>query len=244
MTRRGAHAVELPSSSVLITVAMDYSYPHPNNSGNEDELLIFAIFQNIVATIVLLLLTKPVSRAPSLIQQRLSWESFQNKHGQRKDFQRHIRLPSIVAFNKLLGFIREDLEVDQKMASLRGGAILPEIKLYCALRWLAGGSHSDIEYMVGISKASFYSSLWDTLRAINRAPELQLHFPQTTDECKAASRGFESVSDGGAIWRCVSVIDTRAVQQAAVSNDHGAGFGIQINGGGQVAYWCTVADSC
>ena len=134
-------------STVLSTTAMEYS----NNYGNEDHMLLVALFQNIVVTVVLLLLAKePAKRTPSLFQQRLQWESFQMKHSHRKDFKRHIRLPSIEAFNKLLGFIRSDLVVNEEMASKRGGAILPEIQLYCALRWLAGGSHSDIEYMVGI----------------------------------------------------------------------------------------------
>ena len=198
--------VPKPSCSVLDTIAMDHPHNYLNNYGNEDMLAV-AVFQNILATVVLLLILKPVPRAPPLIQQRLQWESFQRKHSHRKDFKRHIRLPSIEAFNKLLGYVRRDLEVNEQMASLRGGAILPEIKLYSALRWLAGGSHSDIEYMVGISKASFYYCLWDTLEAINRAPELELHFPATVEECKDASRGFESVSDGGAIWHCVSVVD-------------------------------------
>ena len=185
---------------------MEHSNQH--RYGNDDDMLLAALFSNLVATIVLILVFKqPTNRAPSLIQQRLHWDTFQRKHCDRKDFKRHIRLPSIEAFNKLLAYVRQDLTVNEEMASLRGGPILPEIKLYAALRWLAGGSHSDIEYMVGISKSAFYYCLWDTLHAINRAPELQLHFPQTIEDCKVVSCGFESVSDGGAIWRCVTVID-------------------------------------
>ena len=95
--------------SVLGTTAMEY----PNNYVSEDHMLLVALYQNIVVTVVLLLLAKePDNRAPSLFQQRLQWESFQMKHSNRKDFKRHIRLPSIEAFNKLLDCIRGDLLVD------------------------------------------------------------------------------------------------------------------------------------
>ena len=81
---------------------------------NEEEALLAAIFSNLVATFVLILLFKqPTPRAPSLTQQRLHWDTFQRKHSQRKDFKRHIRLPSIEAFNKLLGYVRQDLVVNE-----------------------------------------------------------------------------------------------------------------------------------
>jgi hypothetical protein len=44
------------------------------------------------------------------------------------------------SFEKLLSYIRHDLEVNETMANLRGGTILTEICLYVTLRWLAGGS--------------------------------------------------------------------------------------------------------
>jgi hypothetical protein len=44
---------------------------------------------------------------------------------------------SYESFNKLLSYIRPDLEVDLIQSSRRGGAILPEIQLYCTLQWLA-----------------------------------------------------------------------------------------------------------
>jgi hypothetical protein len=37
---------------------------------------------------------------------------------------------------KLLEYIRSDLEVDPKMAYLRGGVILPEVALCCTLRYI------------------------------------------------------------------------------------------------------------
>jgi hypothetical protein len=37
------------------------------------------------------------------------------------------------SFNKLLGYIHDDLRFDSEMASLCGSAILPESQLYCTL---------------------------------------------------------------------------------------------------------------
>ena len=175
---------------------------------DDNDAIIVSIMMNLATCACLLvLLLDPMPRNPSLFEQRLKWDAFQQRHGHRRDFKRHIRLPSVDAFNKLLGWIKHDLLVNEQMVSLRGGAILPELQLYCALRWLAGGSYSDIKYMTGISTASFYFVVWKVIRAINSCPELDLVFPQSDEECKEASRGFESISDHGAIWRCVSVVD-------------------------------------
>jgi len=87
-------------------------------------------------------------KTPSLFEQRLNWNEIVRKHGARQAFRRHLRM-STASFDKLLSYIKADLEVNERMASLRGGAILPEIKLYCTLRWLAGGSYSDIYMFAG-----------------------------------------------------------------------------------------------
>ena len=54
----------------------------------------------------------------------------------------------------LLSFLRNHIEVISSMASIRGGEILPELCLYCCLRYLAGGSYTDIMFFTGISAAS------------------------------------------------------------------------------------------
>jgi hypothetical protein len=110
----------------------------------------------------------PTRRSPSLFDQRLAWDSFCSRHGLRSDFVRHIRMPHD-SFTRLLSVVRKDLEVDTEMAELRGGAILPEICLYVCLRYLAGGSYSDIKFFTGISVASFYRVLWKTIGASTRA---------------------------------------------------------------------------
>lgn len=123
----------------------------------------------------------------------------------------------VKSFNKLLGLIRKDLEVDRSMASLRGGAIIPEICLYCTLRYLAGGSYSDIHFFVGISSASFYRVVQKTLRAINKCKELRFRLPKTKEELRVAAEGFESISSNGCIKNCVGVVDGYHLQTQSPS---------------------------
>ena len=62
----------------------------------------------------------------------------------------------IQSFQKLVGLLNDSLLVDQEMASLRGGAIIPELCVYITLQYLAGGSYMDIFFLVVISKSSFF----------------------------------------------------------------------------------------
>jgi hypothetical protein len=147
-------------------------------------------------------------REKSVFDQRLDWGKFVRQHGKRQFFKRHLRMTP-KSFKKFLSYIIEDIQPDVRMAELRGGAIIPEVRLYCTIRWLAGGSYSDITMHCRISKASFYRIVWETIKAIARSnhPPLQIIFPQTEKECKKAARGFESISHSGVINNCVGVVD-------------------------------------
>jgi DDE superfamily endonuclease len=113
---------------------------------------------------------------------------------------------SYQSFYKLLGYICPKLEADHRMASLRGGVILPELRLYCTLRWLAGGSYTGILLFCGISQASFYRVCWQTLEAICNCEELKLHFPSTLEECQEDTAGFRSIGHGEAFVTCVGAV--------------------------------------
>lgn len=110
------------------------------------------------------------------------------------------------SFEKLCNLIMKDLVVNEAMANLRGGAILPEACLYMTLRFLAGGAASDIKNHCGVSKEAFYLCRLKTLHAIFDCDALAIHFPQTEKECEAHAEGFRQVT-GNAILNCVSVID-------------------------------------
>ena len=64
------------------------------------------------------------------------------------------------SFEKLLGLLQKSLAVLEDMAALRGGAILPELCVYVTLWYLAGGSYTNICYLVGILQPSFYHVLY------------------------------------------------------------------------------------
>jgi hypothetical protein len=174
----------------------------------EDEIIFISSIVTYLsaACLVLHVLLLHEHDNPSLLEQRLNWQQFKDKYAKRADFKCHLRM-SIESFNKLLSFIHPQLEVDEDMASLRGGVIMPEIALYCTLRYLAGGSYLDIRFFTGISTSSFYRVVWKTIKAINQCQELRINFPQTTDEVLEAALGFQKISQNGCIWNCTSVVD-------------------------------------
>ena len=97
--------------------------------------------------------------------------------------------------------------VKQDMASLQGGAIIPELCVYATLRYLAGGLYTDIFYLIGILQPSFYHLLWKTIKAINNCPELWISWPYTKDRQLECATGFTSISTNCALWDCVAVLD-------------------------------------
>jgi hypothetical protein len=69
--------------------------------------------------------------------------------------------------------------------------------LYACLRYLPGGSYSDIKYFTGMSVASLYCVVWKCLDAINECDELAVKFPTTLDNVNKAVRGFETITPKG-----------------------------------------------
>jgi hypothetical protein len=124
-----------------------------NRNDEEDETAI------IVATAVVAILYTTVpekeNRVASVFDQRLCWNRFTETHGHRRIFTHHVHM-MLTSFTKLLGYIHDTLLVDSDMASLCGGEIVLEIKLYCTLWYIAGRSYSNIQFFTGISTASFY----------------------------------------------------------------------------------------
>jgi DDE superfamily endonuclease len=148
----------------------------------------------------------PEERNPSHFEQRLAWDDYSTSHTAKGTFDIRLRMP-LESFNKLLGYIKDELLVEETKAKVRGGSITPELCLYCTIRWLAGGSYLDISDVCGISKSSFYRVVWKTITAICKAPELKPKFPKTDEEIQDAISGFASISTGGVINNCVGVVD-------------------------------------
>jgi hypothetical protein len=176
-----------------------------SSGDDEDDILIIVSLFTLLLTLVHAGYLA-VNREPSLFEQRLVWEGIIEKYADRTTFHRHLRMRP-ESFHKLLSLIRDDLEVDHNMALLRGGVILPELRLYCTIRWLSGGAHSDICMYVGISIASFYRVVWQTIHAIVDCAALKMKFPQSEEDCIIAAEGFSTISRGRAITNCVGVCD-------------------------------------
>jgi hypothetical protein len=153
--------------------------------------------------------TQRTKRAAYLRDIRVDVSALIDHYRGHKDLTRVLRFP-IDSFELLCDILRDSLTRDPRMAELRGGYITPEACVFLTLRWLAGGQYADLMYLVGCSRSSFYKLLWMTIDAIitSKDPHLDnIKFPETEEERDKASQGFESISYGGAIPNCISVID-------------------------------------
>jgi hypothetical protein len=179
-------------------------------SGEEesfDDIMMLSMNFMVMVAAAYTVFVHAVPRDPALFTQRINWACFNETYGHRKEYQRHLRMPP-EDFNFLLELIHPALSCDQIQSLKRGHSpILPEIKLYCTIRWLAGGSYSDIHLFAGISVPSFYRVLWECIDALNNCEELDFYFPQTVEDCMEAAEGFKRISYGDAITNCVSVVD-------------------------------------
>jgi hypothetical protein len=80
-------------------------------------------------------------------------------------------------------------------ARSEAGPIIPEIRLHCLMRYLAGGSYLDICTLVVSSTphSTFYYILWKTCDAVNDCPKLESRLSNTEAELEEASAGFEGI---------------------------------------------------
>jgi len=179
-------------------------------------------------------------RNPSVFDQRLAWANCCDKHVQRGTFERRLRMKK-ESFDILLSFVHGCLAVNEMIASLRGGIIVPELCLHCTLRWLAGGSYLDMCDIAGISRSSFCRVVWRTITAIVLAPQLEMRFPTTSEAVTKAVAGFSKISTECVINNCVSVIDgyllrTTTPPKRCVSNvksffsGHCQCYGVNVQG--------------
>jgi hypothetical protein len=175
---------------------------------DEDDELVeqLAVLQLILLCVTALYSLPGRGRSGSLIEQRLAWDDYCGRHHQRGTLLRRLRMRKD-SFEKLVHLLGEALVVNKAAADKRGGAILPEICVYCTLRYLAGGSYLDITDIAGISQSSFYRIVWKTITAIVQCKALRVAFPTTDEEVQAAIGGFASVSTEGVIKNCAGVVD-------------------------------------
>jgi hypothetical protein len=178
-----------------------------NNDTNELMDTMYILLHVLVVIVGTAVWGNPMIRSISIKHQRYKWKQYIKKYGNNPRFvKRHLRM-TLISFNKLLSYIKAELVVNEFQAARRGGAILPELCLFCTLRWLAGSSYLDIYCITGVSIASFYRVVYKTLRAIAHCHQLEIIFPQTRLECHKLAGDFEKISYNAAIINCVGCID-------------------------------------
>lgn len=192
---------------------MEDNEDHGNNNlvmlddhDNDNLLTTYSFYKTLIAVVGSLTVDLPRSRNPTLGAQKLIWDEYVNQFSNHPTFiKRHLRM-SLESFFKLLGYFRTDLEGVPGKGG-KAGPILPEISLFCALRWLAGGSYLDIFALTGISVASFYRVCYKVFILIDECPELALKLPTNAEQCVEVSDGFRSISYKEAITNCIGAVD-------------------------------------
>jgi len=127
-------------------------------------------------------------------------------------FKRMFRMNK-TSFEKLLLILDPYLvESNEDMANRSSGsAVSKRTKLYCTLRWLAGGSHHDIGLLFGVGDSTFFTHddskagiIWPVINAINAAFDIGL--PKETEKLEQIAIGFSKYTNGE-MMGCVSAID-------------------------------------
>ena len=101
------------------------------------------------------------------------------------------------SFNCLVTLLSLALTVDYFQSSHAANgeeAIIPKLRVHCALRYISGGSFHDVRSFSGRSKASFYQLLWHTSAAIISCEELAILLPLSSDALNHVRDRFCSIS--------------------------------------------------
>jgi hypothetical protein len=94
------------------------------------------------------------------------------------------------SFDMLVEMLGNILVINKGKSYARSeaGPIIPEIRIHCLMRYLAGGSYIDICTLVSIPHSTFcYYILWKTCDAINDCPKLEFRLLSTGAELEEAS---------------------------------------------------------
>ena len=123
------------------------------------------------------------------------------------EFDRTFRMrPS--SLEKLLQKIAPSLSKQTSVHGTFGVEFLkPETSVMMSLRWLAGGSYSDIRLVAGCSVATFYRHIWEVMHALIKNMSYLLRWPATRFDFQQLVEGFASKSNREAMKGCVFAVD-------------------------------------
>ena len=202
--------IKTPSMDAVLTVALQMARVAPAFETRKQ--------QAIASLIVLEDDDHKKKRLRSIFQQRLHWNSWVHVHKNRPMFRHHLCM-TYESFVRLLDKIRPHLPtMNETKGDSRGGFINPELRLYVAIQYLAGGSYSDICYFCCISKTAFCTCLWQVIHVINKA--IVVKFPSSPEGCALAAADFEKVSHHSVLKNCVGALDSSLLEIKTTSKKH------------------------
>jgi hypothetical protein len=179
---------------------------NPSSDDSDDELMILYHQHQ------LLYFQKQMrkKRKQKWIHDRIAWMRHVEKEKHSTDFETTYRL-SFSNFEMLKAMLGEKIEIDPIKSRNSSGSdpIIPEVVMACGIRWLAGGSFSDIKNAYGLSRATFYRLRDLFIDAICDCKELDIKLPNLSDpnDIDRIRRQFEEKSSHGIMKGCVCKMD-------------------------------------
>lgn len=154
---------------------------------------------------------------------RLNWNEHEMKLLHEEQFNVTYRM-SHEAFTSLVDLLRPEI-VPNLVKSLNScdEPIYPEMVVAVGLRWLAGGSYSDIKNVYGISKNSVYRLRDTFLDAVLACDALEIRFPDTPEELENIRKQFEAKSTNKVMRGCVGAMDGlfATTKQPSIADSNG-----------------------
>lgn len=113
-------------------------------------------------------------------------------------------------FYSLRDILRHYIKIDLEQSNARSkgkGPITLESIMTMGIRYLAGGNWGDIRLVCGVSKTSFYRSVYKFLDALSHCPDLQIRFPVSEEEKRNTAAEFRKRSKNDIHRGVLSCVD-------------------------------------
>ncbi|KAI2508591.1 nuclease [Fragilaria crotonensis] len=204
----------LESDSILNSTAGSGDYDSDSDIDTDDDKMDHKNHRKKLRYLLYLLLIRRqhlCQRQPKFAPPRLVWTDYVSQLVQQNEFSVTFRM-SLVAFNKLVDILRDDLEVHLHQAlrsSKKNGPIQPELVVAMSLRWLAGGQWQDIKKVYGVSKGHFYYLRSKFMNAVVGCPTLEIRLPDSSDieGLQRLALQFEATASSPVLIGCVGALD-------------------------------------
>ncbi|CAJ1962474.1 unnamed protein product [Cylindrotheca closterium] len=155
-------------------------------------------------------LTQQQTRRPKYPTERVNWDEHLQKELYQNSFHRTYRM-SYPSFMKLKGLLGDKIVLNGARSTASSGTapIIPQVVMACGIRWLAGGSPTDIKNAYGLTVSTVYRLRDLFLDAVCTTDELDIRLPDLSNpsEISKFRSDFEKLSSSGVCKGCVGVLD-------------------------------------